>query len=169
MSAVEHEVYEITDDAEAAPSNPRELDGWIGWRLRRIAAARAEMEHNMAVARAEIEKYTRWVEEENAGHARTIEWMESQIRAAAMSYDFGTKRSRRLADGTFGFRTTPGKLTITDPVEAVEFARMRGIPVKVVESVGVRELKEFIDSTGETLPFVEQTPPTDTFFVRVDA
>jgi hypothetical protein len=164
MSAAEYEVSAPDTDI---PANPVELDRWIGWRLRRIANERAEMDRNMAVAKAEIERYTAWLEEENAGHARSIEWLESQIRAAAQTYDFGSKRSRKLAEGTFGFRTTPGKTAITDPDAAVAFAKEHGIPVK--ESVGVREIKEYIDSTGEALPFVEQTPPVDTFYVKVGA
>jgi type IV secretory pathway VirJ component len=161
MSAAEYEVNAPDTDI---PANPVELDRWIGWRLRRIANERAEMDRNMAVAKAEVERYTAWLEEENASHARSIEWLESQVRAAAQTYDFGSKRSRKLAEGTFGFRTTPGKTAITDPDAAVAFAKAKGIPVK--ESVGVREIKEWIDSTGEVPEFVEQTPPVDTFYVK---
>jgi hypothetical protein len=147
------------------PADPVELDRWIDWRLRRIAQERAQMERNTDIARAEIERYTRWLDEANATHANSIAWLEGQVEQAARGYDFGKKKSRRLPHGTFGYRQAGGRATIMDMAAAVAFARQHDVPVK--ESVSTAELKAFIESTGAELPFVEIEPKQDHFYVKV--
>jgi sugar phosphate isomerase/epimerase len=155
--------------SEAPPDDAVERDRWIDWRLRRIRQELEAIGRNNALANAEIERYTKWREDANAGHVRTIEWLEEQVRLAAMGYEFpGKAKSRKLPSGAFGFRAAGGRTVINDMAAAVEFAREKGIPVKVTETVGVTEMKEYIESTGDVPEFVEQEPKVDKFFVRME-
>jgi hypothetical protein len=148
------------------PTDPVELDRFIDWRLRRIRQEREQQLRNTDIARAEIERYTKWLDEANATHQHSIDYLTEQVRMAVLSgYDFGKKKSRKLPNGTIGFRVKGGRTTISDMAAAVAFAREHGVPLK--ESVGVTELKEYIESTGAELPFVEVEPKSDEFYVKV--
>jgi hypothetical protein len=160
---------EITVHArdETAPSDPIALDMFIDWRLRRIAQERAEIARNTAVAQAEIARYQQWLEDANSSHHATIAWLESQLREVARVYDFHGKKSRKLPHGTIGFRQQGGRTTILNMEAAIAFAREHAIPVKVTETVSTTAIKEYIESTGETLPFVEVEPKVDAFYVKI--
>lgn len=166
MSTAEQSI-DIGPSFDEAPADPVELDRWIDWRLRRIQQLVQQQKKNAEVVRTEIEKLTEWRDGENASLQRSIDWFEQQVVAAAHGYDFGDKKSRKLPHGTFGKRLVGGRTVITDMAAAVAFAREKGVPVKVVESVMVSDIKEYIESTGESLPFVEQDEKRDEYYVKV--
>jgi hypothetical protein len=139
----------------------------------RAAELRGEMRTNEAEARRLAEPLERrleivanWLAEENAAKLRTIAYLEQQIRVYAPRYPYERgKKSRKLPWGKLGSKLVGGALTIIDMDAAVKFAREHGMPVK--EEVGKTPLKEYIESTGETLPFVEVDPKRDEYFVEI--
>jgi plasmid replication initiation protein len=166
MSTAEDYVVDGPPAADV-PTDPVELDRFIDWRLRRIRQEREQQLRNTDIARAEIERYTKWLDEANATHQHSIDYLTEQVRMAVLSgYDFGKKKSRKLPNGTIGFSLKGGGVSITDMAAAVAFAREVGIEVK--ESVGVSKVKEYMESTGKPLPFVEVEEKRDVFYVKVE-
>jgi phage host-nuclease inhibitor protein Gam len=150
-----------------APHDPVELDRWIGFRLRRIAQLKEEIERNHAIAQAEIDRYTTWRDDQNRSLLSSVHYLEDQIRMASLAYDFGTKKSRTLAEGTFGYQQTGGSVKITNMTAAVVWAKQHGYEDSIKETIGVKPIKEYIESTGEAPEFVEVEPKVDAFYVKV--
>jgi hypothetical protein len=133
----------------------------------------AEMRTNEAEARRAAEPLERrleavanWLAEENAIKQRQVDYLTTQIRAFAPRYPYERgKKSRKLPWGRLGSKKVGGALEILDMEAAVKFAREHGMPVK--EEVGKTPLKEYIEATGKTLPFVEVDPKRDEYFVEI--
>lgn len=171
-------IDEIEVDAEAVPTNDVDRDRWFEWQLRTIREIKAEQARNIQVCeeetadmRARIAEVEAWRDGENEALERQVEWRTEKLRMAALGYDFGAKKSRSLPSGKFGFRTVPEKLevTITDKDAALAFALSHSIPVKVAQSVGVADLKVFIEST-DVVPdgcVVNRVQKTERFEVTV--
>jgi hypothetical protein len=122
------------------PTDPAERDALIDEALERIREANAEIAHNNAVAQRRMDTVALWRDGENGKvEARTAFWRQ-RIEALTAGYDYGKKRSRNLANGTFGLRTKPGRVEILDMAKAVEFARLSNLPVKVREEVAKSDL-----------------------------
>jgi phage host-nuclease inhibitor protein Gam len=155
---------QVVDDI---PTGLVELDAWLEWRLQKLASIRAEMERNQAVAQGEHDRITSWLDEQNATLQRNAEWLQDQIHQASLAYDFGSKKSRKLPSGTFGFEQRGGSVKITDMAAAVRWAKEHGFADSVKETIGVTPIKQYIESTGETPAFVTVEPKVDHFYVKV--
>src|SRR5690606_24225238 len=100
---------------DEVPHDRLALDLWIDRRLVAIAALAAEIEHNENVARARIQEIETWLASENRPLDRKREFLEQQVLAAARSYPYGGRKSRRLpSGGEIGKRKTPERVAVID-------------------------------------------------------
>lgn len=155
------------DEDPAVPSNTAEYDSYILWQMRKIRRANAEMAHNDQVAREEIARVENWRDAEKARLQHDVDYAESLILHIARAYDFGGRKSRKLPLGEFGSRSNPASIKVVDESAMLAFAKAHDIPVKVKESVAVKDLKEYTESSGMLPDGVEAVPGSETWFVRV--
>ena len=143
----------------------------IDWLLERVAAARAEIAENNAVADARIAMQEDFRQGENARIERKITWLVGEIGTlaptdgVAMKAEY-SKKSRTLAHGTFGFKSHPDSIAIDDAKAALAFAVENSLPVKTVHSVTKTTLKDHAKATGESEGGGWRlVPGADAFFV----
>lgn len=127
-----------------------DLDSYLDYLLSEIADAEAEIQRNNETAEKRMQMIRDWRDRENAVIQRQIDFRSIQIEQVARAYDFGRRKSRSLASGSFGFRRAQTKVTVLDKGAALAFSKREGVPFKTEESAYVGKLKEYYDSTGRT-------------------
>lgn len=160
----------IADDEVPAPppSERAAVDAWIDYQLAKIAVVRAEILRNTDVAKRRVAMIEDWRDGENAVLLRRIEYIERRVREHTVGYDFGGKRTRKLACGEFGLRLHPASIEIADKPAAVAFSKANSIPVRTTEAPDARELKAWAESTGLVPDGCTITEKHDEFFVKVN-
>lgn len=150
---------------EPPKGNPGELDAYISKWIRRVADIEAELNQNEQAAAAEIRDIEAWRDARNAPLERRRGWIVSHLQGLARTYNFFGRKSRELAAGRFGWRSTSDSVDFVDMAAAVAFAEQNGLEVKVSKSVGKKPLLRHLRATGELADGVEFVPAEDRFFV----
>jgi len=175
---------------EPAPEAPVEYDVWADRRLAVIARLDAEIARNDAAAAAHVAIIEARRDENNAVLRRQRDWLEAQLLEAARSYPYpkGTK-SRRLSFGEIGTRKVDDSAKVVDRKAVLEWiasaidsafsvvagtqdfnrGEVASAARAVRESIDIRTtpLRDWIASTGETIPGVEFVPGGEKPYVRV--
>jgi len=131
----------------------------VDWVLGKIADHRARA----ARIRENAELMARAEERE----AESLEWRFGPALQdfARKELEGGKKKSVRLFNGVIGFRTRPASVSVTDPGQALSWARVN-LPEAVTEGLDKRALSAALLSTGEALPFAQLIPAEDVFYVK---
>ena len=137
------------------PDTPEKAD----WLLGKIADARARA----ARVRENAEKIARQHEAEADG----LEFRYGPVLQALTRRETeGTRRkSLRLLNGVLGFRQRPAGVQITNPREALCWARQH-LPAAVSEALDRKALSDALMATGEAVDFAAFTPAEDVFYVK---
>jgi hypothetical protein len=170
-----HEDIDLDAREELPPEDPAELAAHVSSLGMRAADLLAEMQANRDEGdrlaeplRKRLSIIENWVADENAGKQKQFDYLTARIRALAGHYPYERNRkSRKLPWGKLGSRKAGGALTIVDMAAAVAFAREKGMPI--TETVGKTPIKEYVNSTGERLDFVEVEPVREEYFVEIHA
>ena len=126
----------------------------IDWLLEKVTALKAEIAENDAVAKRRMEMQEDFRQGENAKIENAITYWVGQIgqlappSGEAMKAEYG-KKSRTLANGSFGFKRRSERIEIDDEKAALAFAVKNHLPVRIVNSVTKTSLKDYAQSTGE--------------------
>lgn len=124
---------------EEALSGPA-LYAAIDEALERIAEAEAEVDQIQQAARLRIDKILAHAAQETDRIQRGADFWRQRVEILGKRAEFGNKKSMRLPYGEFGYRLSPGSVTVLDDAKVLEFARANNVPVKVKESVSKTEL-----------------------------
>lgn len=151
---------EMHDQAEEQPERFAIRDeATAAWAVGKIAEARAVLEQRRQAAAA-------WVEEAEREVARLEGRFVAELRLWAAEHLPAGKRSIRLMTGRLEFRTTPGRFVVSDPEEALAWARQY-LPaaIKIEERLLAGEIAAYAQ-TGEVPPGVEWSPEGESFKVK---
>lgn len=151
---------ELPPDADKAA-----LESWIDAQLEQAASLEAQMRSNKDVAERRMQMIRHWLDNENGSLEHRIAWIRDRARSHLGGYDFGGKKSRRLPNGTFGYRKAPDRLEITDANMAIEFSVQHAIDVNIVTKPMAVKLKEYFTSTGEVPAGCELHEGSNEFFL----
>lgn len=174
----------VYSDQEKAAQPPGWVDAKLDAILERMAGIDEEIAANTVAQGLRVQMIADHFEAESYALARRREYLEDQIRRIALGYPFpGSKKSRKLPSGTFGFRKVIEKVRIADRKKAEAFAQVhwRGavekVPAttKLVAKTLTDAVLEWIGKTGEIpdpsetgLEYIEANE-RGTFFVKTGA
>jgi phage host-nuclease inhibitor protein Gam len=124
----------------APPVADADLDAVASIALREMAREQAELERYEAAMRAETgrieERYARLMVVHETRRVRAEEIVKECARRATF---VGKAKSRKVGNGTYGKKLVPERVTITDKVQALAFAKTfcgpEAVKVKTEESV----------------------------------
>jgi hypothetical protein len=94
--------------------------------------------------------------------------LEGAIKALAEQQDFGTKKSRETANGTYGRRTKPAHIEIVDAEKLVDWAMPNLALLTVEYSVKQKAVNRWYSETGEIPPGTVFHAPEEICFARPD-
>lgn len=158
------DTFPLTEDLD----DPINTDVALDHYLEQLGQREQEITANTAVAEKRHAMIAAWEREQNGRLERECQWLRQQIEAWGRPYDFGSKKSRALPHGSFGFRATPAKVEITDMEVAVAFAEAEGLEVK--KTVGKKPLMGYIKAhAGEIPEGCEYVEGEDRFFITTGA
>lgn len=96
--------------------------------------------------------------------------LEGAIKALAERQDFGSKKSRETANGTYGRRTKPAHIEIKDGLVLCAWAMEHAPALVTVErSVKQKAVSQWYAETGEEPPGTEFHAPTEVAYAKPDA
>jgi hypothetical protein len=96
--------------------------------------------------------------------------LESWVRQLAAQSDFGGKKSRELAYGTYGTRTIADHLSIVDKKRALSWCRLSApdlLTIKQEETIAQKKVEAHFKATGELPDGCEFTPAHDEPFIKL--
>lgn len=158
------DTFPVAEDLDDPVNTDVALDHY----LEQLSQREADIAANHAVAEHRRAMIEGWEREQNGRLERECQWLRQQIEAWGRQYDFGSRKSRALPNGSFGFRATPAKVEITDMEAAVAFAEREGLEVK--KTVGKKPLMAYIKAHQGVIPDgCEYVDGADVFFVKTGA
>lgn len=158
------DTFPLTEDLD----DPINTDVALDHYLEQLGQREQEIARNHEIAERRHAMIAAWEREANGSLERECQWLRQQIEAWGRPYDFGSKKSRALPHGSFGYRSTPAKVEITDMEAAVAFAEAEGLEVK--KTVGKKPLMDYIkDHQGIIPDGCEHVDGSESFFVKTGA
>jgi phage host-nuclease inhibitor protein Gam len=142
------------------------------WALSKIARADGRIQDKQRVAKQLISAITARLEAITEHDRRSVEDLSAMLRpwAELEVAKQGKRKSVELLGGTVGFRQSPARLDVTDPVAAVsalEAAHPECVRIKKeVDKVATRKL---VESTGEIFEGMAMVPGAVNFYVEAAA
>lgn len=141
---------------------------------------RAGMNRELRDRRVRVEDD--WLEDENRKLRSQTEWLEQKILLnmpgdlKAFQKEFALskrQKSRKLPHGQVGFRSGRDTVSVPNQPLAVDWAMRCGVSVRVETTLLAREVKRYIDRTGD-IPELETdgivfVPGTEKRYVAVNA
>lgn len=121
-------------------------DALIDEALERIAEFEAEKARVAEYAARRVAMVQAHRDEEIAKKDAAAAFWIQRVEHLAAGYDYGKKKSRRLAFGEFGMRKRPDRVEIVDEAKLLDFARGSNLPIVVKESVPKKELSALCKS-----------------------
>lgn len=180
MALPQERLQEFLDRAEAVTDRFRvDNDGAANWALRKIKSLQKEKEANTELAREEIAKINKWLEQENGVLDNSISHFETLLQEYATSLRQKDEKfkSLKLPNGSFGFRKSQPKWTMDNQavVESLEqqgnhdLIRIKKEPDKaaIKKYFKVGNGKAYDPTTGEVLDGVTVMDQPDSFNVKV--
>lgn len=142
-------LQEMSDLEPVEATDTIQVDARLDHFLERVKLIRWQIQQNEGVAKLRAAEIEDWKVGTNRGHERRIEWLESEIERLTDGYDYGRKKSRKLPNGSFGWRSLPDKIDIVEPGRAIAFAESRALDVTVEKRVSKTTLMKHVEATGE--------------------
>jgi hypothetical protein len=98
------------------------------WALRKLRELEQEKKQNEEFARREKEKIDAWLEQENSKIDRLIEFFEGKLAVFAdqIKQENPKFKSKRLPNGSFGYRKEPDKLIVQDEEKLIVSLELNG-------------------------------------------
>ena len=147
---------------DASASQLLRTIGAVEHDLARYAAARAE---EQTLIQLRYEQFTAKLIERKAR-------LEGIVRQYATMSDFGDKKSRELAYGTYGVRAVPDHLSIADKKKLLGWCHLSApdlITIKQEETIAQKKVEAHFKATGELPDGCEFTAAHDEPFLRLVA
>lgn len=151
---------EILDVEEAPPeelASPEAL-ALLDRMLYKLRELEREQEAVVEVARRRTDDISQWKNNRVATLGKPAAFLRMVLEHAARTMQFaGKAKSVSLPSGRLGRRAQPDRLEIADQAAAVAFAKTynrslaegsQPVPIKVVETVSVKDMTEVWQSTG---------------------
>lgn len=177
------------------PDDAAQIDAIASTLLRRIAEHDVDIAQHQRAHEMELEvlaaRFERRVATQRIARARLEAWVRDLARVQADAGGFGKKRSRDVGCGTYGVRTIPAKVAVTDADAFVTWAErvapeMLRVSLKMpladarqylteTELAAVRRevfttpVKDYVKGTGTLPPGVTQTPETTEAYAKPEA
>jgi phage host-nuclease inhibitor protein Gam len=142
--------------------------GAANWCLRKIERIEGRCAARAAAVEAECRRLREWAERENARERESADFLAAKLEPWARGeLDGQRRRSIGLPDGTVGFRSTPGRVEVTDEAAALAYCEAN-LPeaVKVKKSISKSEIAEKFKKTGELPVGCEWAAGEERFYVK---
>jgi hypothetical protein len=154
--------------------SPAEVDAFASELLGSLGRCEADLQRYAEAENAELARIrTKYEDARNSALARGIaslrsrrDMLEGAIKALAEQQDFGAKKSRETANGTYGRRTKPAHLEIVDQAKLLEWADGNPALVTVEKSVKQKAVNWWYGETGEIPPGTDFHAPQEIAFAR---
>lgn len=153
-----HEGEPLIDDEEE--SEPESFcihsEETANWYLRQIGNIEAEKERISA-------QHAKRLAELETDRKRLQHLYSSQLEAwscAELARRGGRRKTLTLEQASVAFRKVPSRLTVSDPVAALAYAKEHCpdmVKVQTIERLDAKRYTDLMKSTGEVLPGVERT------------
>ena len=156
-----------------------ELDRYVDRMIEDYARLEAEIEGDEAAFKAAVERLKARRDDVVGVKLLRMERLKREIGRIAQIYDFGSKRSRDLFSGSFGFRKKPARLEIEDPKAVLQWCEEHGVALRVKVEPDLSELQKIfrngkVDTgSGEVLaekgvvpPGAKVVPESDEVFIK---
>jgi hypothetical protein len=153
------------------PMGPSEIDAFASDLLRQMAETEADLErYNVAEHREVMRLRARYdTLRKPAGARHSL--LYGAVMALAARADFGKAKSRKVGFGSYGHRTLPLHLQVTDPAALLAWAKASSptlVRQTVREDVPQKSVAAYFDRTGEVPDGVEFTAAHDVAFAKPD-
>ena len=152
--------------APADVDDPVGVDTALDHYLQLLFDREQEMQRNREIAERRHAMIEAWEQDVNGSLKRECRWLKLEIEALAAGYDFGTKRSRALPHGSFGYRRGADRIEIAEPARAIAWAEGNGLESEVKKSIGKTPLLKHLKATGELPDGCEFIEGSDAFFIK---
>ena len=158
---LEEEMQAFMESAGLNSDTPEALtdrETLIDYYLEKIQALNLRAMMNQELRDRRVRVQEDWLEEENRKLGSQAGWIEEKILLnmpgdlKAFQKEFGLSKrdkSRKLPHGKIGFRSSRDKVSVPNQPLAVQWAMDHGVTVRVETTLLAREVKRYIDKTGE--------------------
>ena len=154
------DIPDVQSAVDATASQLLRVIGGLTADLKRYGDARAAEQH---LIEARFEAVTAKLVDRKAR-------LESWCRQLAAQSDFGDKKSRELAYGTYGVRTVPDHLSIADKKKLLGWCHLSApdlVTIKQEETIAQKKVEAYFRSTGELPDGCEFTPAHEEAFIKL--
>jgi Bacteriophage Mu Gam like protein len=161
----------LTGEGEIAwPDAQHAIDATASQLMRSLAKLNADLDRYSQSRADEQKLVTERYERLTAKLAERKARLESWVRQLAESSDFGDKKSRELAWGTYGRRLVPDHLSIADKKKLLSWCHLLApelITIKQEETLAQKKIETFFRTTGELPDGCEFTAAHDEPFLKL--
>jgi hypothetical protein len=154
---------------QVAQRTPAEIDSFASELLGSLGRCEADLQRYTEAENAEIARIRfRYARFKNTVESRRT-MLEGAIKALAEQQDFGSKKSRETANGTYGRRTTPVRIEIMDQKQLCDWAQGNAKDfVTETYSVTHKDASRYYAETGIVAPGTKLHEPQEICFARPD-